>query len=167
MDTVGVILDHYDEFSSHAGGAEKEHDERRQRLLGILLRGYAHYDRGLSREAFRCIGKYIFIGPHMEEKQRERLFTHGARKLLCLLMEDEGERRRFDAWLLSLALPHVKEIHEAVSSVVEKKLSQYNGSAMARLAEEAASEEVAAIRMNGSLFGALLGLAFFAAGVMI
>ncbi len=91
MDTVGVILDHYDEFSSHAGGAEKEHDERRQRLLGILLRGYAHYDRGLSREAFRCIGKYIFIGPHMEEKQRERLFTHGARKLLCLLMEDEGE----------------------------------------------------------------------------
>ena len=83
------------------------------------------------------------------------------------MMEDEGKRRRFDAWLLSLVLPHVKEIHEAVSSVVERKLSQYDGSAMARLAEEAASEEVAAIRMNGSLFGALLGLAFFAAGVMV
>ena len=83
------------------------------------------------------------------------------------MMEDEGKRRRFDAWLLSLALPHVKEIHGAVSSVVERKLSQYDGNTMARLAEEAASEEVAAIRMNGSLFGALLGLAFFAAGVMI
>lgn len=58
----------------------------------------------------------------------------------------------------------MKEIHEAVSSVVEKKLSQYDGSAMARLAEEAAAEEVAAIRMNGSLFGALLGLAFLQRG---
>lgn len=56
--------------------------------------------------------------------------------------------------------------------MVEKKLSQYDGSAMARLAEEASSEEVAAIRMNGSLFGALLGLAcwglpFLVAGVMV
>lgn len=48
--------------------------------------------------------------------------------------------------------------------MVEKNLSQYDGSAMARLAEEAASEEVAAIRMNGSLFGALLGLAFLQRG---
>lgn len=88
------------------------------------------------------------------------------------MLADKGERRRFDAWLLSLALPHVKEIHEAVSSVVEKKLSQYDGSAMARLAEEAATEEVAAIRMNGSLLGALLGLAcwglpFLVVGVMV
>ena len=103
----------------------------------------------------------------LEEKELAGLL---AEKILLYaenMMEDEGKRRRFDAWLLSLVLPHVKEIHEAVSSVVERKLSQYDGSAMARLAEEAASEEVAAIRMNGSLFGALLGLAFFAAGVMV
>ncbi|WP_418466563.1 hypothetical protein [Dialister succinatiphilus] len=36
-----------------------------------------------------------------------------------------------------------------------------------RQGEETASEEVAAIRLNGSLFGALLGLTFFAAGMMI
>lgn len=113
-------------------------------------------------------GKDFFLGEW--QAHHEELAGLLAEKILLYaenMMEDEGKRRRFDAWLLSLVLPHVKEIHEAVSSVVEKKLSQYDGSAMARLAEEAASEEVAAIRMNGSLFGALLGLAFFAAGVMV
>ena len=113
-------------------------------------------------------GKDFFLGEW--QAHHEELAGLLAEKILLYaenMMEDEGKRRRFDAWLLSLALPHVKEIHEAVSSVVERKLSQYDGSAMARLAEEAAAEEVAAIRMNGSLFGALLGLAFFAAGVMV
>ena len=105
MDTVGVVLDHYEEFAAHAGGTEKEHDARRRRLLGILLRGYAHYDRGLSREAFRCIGKYIFAGPNMGEKERDQLFTHGARKLLCLLMEDEGEL--LDFYSDSAVLNHI------------------------------------------------------------
>lgn len=113
-------------------------------------------------------GKDFFLGEW--QAHHEELAGLLAEKILLYaenMMEDEGKRRRFDAWLLSLALPHVKEIHEAVSSVVERKLSQYDGSAMARLAEEAAAEEVAAIRMNGSLFGALLGLAFFASGVMV
>ena len=113
-------------------------------------------------------GKDFFL--EAWQAHHEELAEMLAEKILSRtdeMLSDSGERRRFDAWLLSLALPHVKEIHDAVSSVVEKKLSQYDGDTMARLAEEAASEEVAAIRMNGSLFGALLGLAFFAAGVMV
>lgn len=79
------------------------------------------------------------------------------------MMEDE-ETAPLRRLAPLLALPHVKEIHEAVSSVVEKKLSQYDGSAMARLAEEAASEEVAAIRMNGSLSALCWVLPFCSGG---
>ncbi len=105
MGTAGVILDRYGEFEAHAGGNEKDHDARRRRLLGILMRGYAHYDRSLSREAFRCIGKYIFVGKHMDDKQKESLFTHGARKLLVLLMEGNGEM--LDFYSDSAVLNHV------------------------------------------------------------
>jgi uncharacterized membrane-anchored protein YjiN (DUF445 family) len=36
-----------------------------------------------------------------------------------------------------------------------------DGRTMADLAKEAVSEDTAAIRLNGSLFGAILGLLFF------
>ena len=123
---------------------------------------------GMAESLLEEKGKDFFLSEW--QAHHEELAELLAEKILSRtdeMLSDSGERRRFDAWLLSLALPHVKEIHDAVSSVVEKELSQYDGDAMAHLAEEAASEEVAAIRMNGSLFGALLGLAFFAVGVMV
>ncbi|MGN0954323.1 DUF445 family protein [Dialister sp.] len=122
---------------------------------------------GMAEKLLEEKGKDFFLKEW--QNRHEELAGLLAGKILSRIEDvlgDKTERRRFDAWLLSLVLPRLKEIHGAVASVVEKKLSQYDGEAMARLAEEAASEEVAAIRMNGSLFGALLGLAFFAAGVM-
>ena len=48
-----------------------------------------------------------------------------------------------------------------VAVMVEKALSGYDGRTMASLAETSVAEDVAAIRINGSLWGALLGIGFF------
>lgn len=98
--------------------------------------------------------------------KQEELAAYAADGVLALadaMLQDEKKRRTFDAFLLHLILPHVGELHDLVGKVVEKKLDHYDGRAMAKLAEEGAGEDVAMIRINGSLFGAVLGLLFYAA----
>ena len=58
-------------------------------------------------------------------------------------------------------LPLLPKIHESIGNAVTDKLSTMDGRTMADLAKEAVSEDTAAIRLNGSLFGAILGLLFF------
>ena len=62
--------------------------------------------------------------------------------------------------------PHVGWMHRMAASVVEKALAGYDGRTMASLAEKSVSEDVAAIRINGSLWGAFLGAAFFAVSLL-
>ncbi|HBJ59019.1 MAG TPA: hypothetical protein DDY72_00765 [Verrucomicrobia bacterium] len=52
------------------------------------------------------------------------------------------------------------------ASAVEKALSGYDGNTMASLAERSVSEDVAAIRINGSLWGAVLGLVFYGVSLL-
>ena len=74
---------------------------------------------------------------------------------------DEKKRRAFDAFIVRLILPLLPKIHESIGNAVTDKLSTMDGRTMADLAKEAVSEDTAAIRLNGSLFGAILGLLFF------
>lgn len=109
-------------------------------------------------------GKEIF--DRLWDGKQEALASHMADTVLALaddMLQDEKKRRTFDAFLLHAMLPHVEEIHGMVGKVVERKLDHYDGPAMARLAEEGAGEDVAMIRINGSLFGAVLGILFYVA----
>lgn len=78
----------------------------------------------------------------------------------------QEKRRDFDAFFLRLVRPHVGWMHRMAASVVEKALVGYDGRTMASLAEKSVSEDVAAIRINGSLWGAFLGAAFFAVSLL-
>lgn len=52
-------------------------------------------------------------------------------------------------------------IHQMVGQVVEMKLEKFDGKALSELAEEGTGDDVAMIRINGSLSGAILGLLFY------
>lgn len=109
-------------------------------------------------------GKVLFES--LWNGKQEELAAYAADGVLALadaMLQDERKRRTFDAFLLHGILPHVGELHDLVGKVVEKKLDHYDGRSMAKLAEEGAGEDVAMIRINGSLFGAVLGLLFYAA----
>lgn len=101
----------------------------------------------------------------MWQKRKEPLAQQLAGTLLSLIegqLSSPEKRRDFDAFLLRLVRPHVGWLHRMAASVVEKALSGYDGRTMASLAEKSVSEDVAAIRINGSLWGAFLGAAFWA-----
>ena len=99
------------------------------------------------------------------QKKKEPLAQQLAGTLLSLIegqLSSPEKRRDFDAFLLRLVRPHVGWLHRMAASVVEKALSSYDGRTMASLAEKSVAEDVAAIRINGSLWGAVLGAAFWA-----
>lgn len=99
------------------------------------------------------------------QKKKEPLAQQLAGTLLSLIegqLSSPEKRRDFDAFLLRLVRPHVGWLHRMAASVVEKALAGYDGRTMASLAEKSVSEDVAAIRINGSLWGAVLGAAFWA-----
>ena len=99
------------------------------------------------------------------QKKKEPLAQQLAGTLLSLIegqLSSPEKRRDFDAFLLRLVRPHVGWMHRMAASVVEKALAGYDGRTMASLAEKSVSEDVAAIRINGSLWGAVLGAAFWA-----
>lgn len=119
-----------------------------QKVIGRLLSGR---------------GRNWFLSLWQEKK--EPLAQQLAGTLLSLVegqLSSPEKRRDFDAFLLRLVRPHVGWMHRMAASVVEKALSSYDGRTMASLAEKSVSEDVAAIRINGSLWGAVLGAAFWA-----
>lgn len=118
-----------------------------QKVIGRLLSGK---------------GRNWFLS--MWQKRKEPLAQQLAGTLLSLIegqLSSPEKRRDFDAFLLRLVRPHVGWLHRMAASVVEKALSGYDGRTMASLAEKSVSEDVAAIRINGSLWGAFLGAAFW------
>ena len=112
-------------------------------------------------------GRNWFISLWQEKK--EPLAHRLAKALLSLVdgqLSAQEKRRDFDAFFLRLVRPHVGWMHRMASAVVEKALAGYDGRTMASLAEKSVSEDVAAIRINGSLWGAFLGAAFFAVSLL-
>lgn len=119
-----------------------------QKVIGRLLSG-----RGLN----------WFLS--LWQKKKEPLAQQLAGTLLSLIegqLSSPEKQRDFDAFLLRLVRPHVGWLHRMAASVVEKALFSYDGRTMASLAEKSVAEDVAAIRINGSLWGAVLGAAFWA-----
>lgn len=119
-----------------------------QKVIGRLLSG---------------TGRNWFLS--MWQKRKELLAQQLAGTLLSLIegqLSSPEKRRDFDAFFLRLVRPHVGWMHRMAASVVEKALAGYDGRTMASLAEKSVSEDVAAIRINGSLWGAVLGAAFWA-----
>lgn len=89
--TIGVMLENFYEFSSTFPGEEKKNAKRQLFMLYMMLKAYGHYNKELSRDAFRDIGRCIFHSSCMPQSQTDFLFSHCYKKILVSLYEnDEG-----------------------------------------------------------------------------
>lgn len=95
IDTIGVILEEYDDYMVRAGGDIKEHDELKVRLLYIMIKAYSHFDDEFSREAFVNIGRHVFASRIMTRHDKELCFTHSYKKILMLLDERSEDELGF------------------------------------------------------------------------
>ena len=105
VQTVGIILEHFDEFAKEFSQDPAVNDKRQRQLLYIMIKAYAHYNKELSRDAFRDLGKFIFHSPIMPEERKDFLFSHCYKKLLVLL--DENSEENLDFYSNSAVLNHI------------------------------------------------------------
>ena len=105
INTVGVILENFSEFTAEFHDAKEADEGRLRRLLYIMIKAYAHYNPELSRDAFRDIGKFVFHSPIMPMAQKDFLFRHCYKKLLVLL--DENPEGTLDFYSNAAVLNHI------------------------------------------------------------
>ena len=105
VESLGVILENFKEFENAHPDQREENQERKIRLEYLMIKAYSHYDSELSREAFRCIGQYIFASTILSQEDKDLLFAHSYRKLLMLL--DETREGTLDFYSNAAVLNHI------------------------------------------------------------
>ena len=69
-DTVGEVIRKYSSYKYRSSEARSDYEDRKTRMLGMLLKGLANYHEVVSQEAIMVTGQYIFGSEElsMEEK---------------------------------------------------------------------------------------------------
>jgi len=70
-------------------------ENRLIKMLSIITNGLAHYDINVKQAAFSVLGKEIFGSTTLVLEEKNRIFTHIAKKLLTLLEVDSHEGLQF------------------------------------------------------------------------
>lgn len=115
VDTMGVVLENFQDFARRFPEQEKQNGERQLRLLYAILRAFAHYNRELSRDAFRSLAAYVFHSSQMPEARKEFLFLHSCKKIWVLLQENTESKLDFysNAAVLNHIYRYISQVEAA------------------------------------------------------
>ena len=95
LDTVGVIYEEYDAYRSRFPEADEAYRRRRERLLGLLMRGLSGIDGATRQEALYVLGRRVFGSGELGRHEKRRAFMLTERKLLSAQNEFPGEGLTF------------------------------------------------------------------------
>lgn len=105
LDTVGEIVKGYHEYQKRFPQSDEEYEQRKQFLLGMLLRGFANYNEAVSQEAFTVIGQHIFGSPDLNLEQKFDIFRRIYKKMLTLVIDQKDRELNF--FTNAAALNHI------------------------------------------------------------
>lgn len=95
LDTVGVIYEAYDAYRSRFPETDDAYRRRRERLLGLLMRGLSGIDSATRQEALFVLGRRVFGSGELGRHEKRRAFMLTQRKLLSAQDEFPGEGLTF------------------------------------------------------------------------
>ena len=95
LDTVGVIYEEYDAYRSRFPETDEAYRRRRERLLGLLMRGLSGIDGATRQEALYVLGRRVFGSGELGRHEKRRAFMLTERKLLSAQSEFPGEGLTF------------------------------------------------------------------------
>ena len=95
LDTVGVIYEAYDAYRSRFPETDDAYRRRRERLLGLLMRGLSGIDGATRQEALFVLGRRVFGSGELGRHEKCRAFMLTQRKLLSAQDEFPGEGLTF------------------------------------------------------------------------
>jgi len=92
LDTVGVIYEEYETYRVRFPEPDAVYRRRRERLLGMLMKGLAGFRAEVRQEALFVLGRHVFGSDTLSAHEKRRAFLLTMKKILSLLGEDtEGE----------------------------------------------------------------------------
>ena len=88
LDTAGVAIRYYGQYSKRFPEYYSLHENRRKKILGMILSGFASYQVNVNREAFWVVAHEIFNSTMLGLGQKKNIFAFISKKLI-LLKKDE------------------------------------------------------------------------------
>ncbi|MBD5162681.1 MAG: cytidyltransferase-related domain protein [Oscillibacter sp.] len=95
LDTVGVIYEEYDTYRVRFPEPDPIYRRRRERLLGMLLKGLAGFRSEVRQEALYVLGRHVFGSQVLGVHEKRRAFLLTQKKILALLKTDLGDELTF------------------------------------------------------------------------
>jgi len=83
--TIGIAIANYAQYRERFSEKEESHENRFNKMIGILLNGFVHYNLKVKQAAFRVIGREIFGSRHLSLEEKNHIFQLIAKKILTLL----------------------------------------------------------------------------------
>ena len=95
LDTVGIIYEEYDAYRARFPETDQAYRRRRERLLGLLMRGLSGIDAATRQEALFVLGRRVFGSGQLGRHEKRSAFMLTQRKLLSAQDEFPGEGLTF------------------------------------------------------------------------
>ncbi len=105
INTLGVMVENYSIYKGRFVESAQAHEARRFRLLNLIIKAFAGYNRLSSQEAFWTLGIHVFGSNGMSLAAKTELFGHCYKKLMTLL--DEKEENELDFYNNAAVLNHI------------------------------------------------------------
>ena len=105
LDTVGVLYAHYEPYRQRFPEADAVFRDRRERLLGMMMKGLAATSSSVRQEALRVLGDSVFGSEVLSSHEKRRAFSLAAQKILFLMREDSSGDLTF--YYRAAALGHI------------------------------------------------------------
>ncbi|MEG0392594.1 MAG: hypothetical protein RR626_07505, partial [Anaerovoracaceae bacterium] len=87
LDTLGEILKKYHLYHEEFSESKAAFEQRKKKIIGMLLRGMANFHRQVSQEAFMVLGQYIFGTKELFLEDKYNIFKLLYKKMLTLIVD--------------------------------------------------------------------------------
>ncbi len=88
LSTVGVLYEHYEPYRQRFPEQDEVFRGRRERLLGMMMKGLAATSESVRQEALLVLGDCVFGSQILSGHEKRRAFSLAAQKILFLMKED-------------------------------------------------------------------------------
>lgn len=95
LDTLGVMINHYSSYEEKFADFAEENGARKDKILGMILKGMADYHEAISEEAFMVLGQNIFGSDLLSLEDKADIFVRINKKMLTLIEDNKDETLRF------------------------------------------------------------------------
>lgn len=95
LHTLGILIQHYPRYKGRFAEVQEAYEERRQLMLGMVLKGLGNYRETVRQESFLVIGRHIFGTDLLSLHDKVEIFRFIHKKMLTLFAEQPAKALSF------------------------------------------------------------------------